>query len=343
MANDIKERKAKIISAIVEDYIRTASPVSSRSIALKYCNDLSPATIRNIMAELEEDGFLIKPHTSAGRVPTEEGFRFYVQGLFDLKEPHKDDKMFLKRNCEKHVNMEDILADTAKAVSVLTGCAGIMFAPKASNFVIRHINILPTDRGGAVMLMVSTLGVVRTRFVEIDLMRGRFDFEKASNYLNSIGKNLTIREMRDKIVEEMKNERSLYDELLKNALRLGSLALDNDGPAVKELYVEGVSNILSQPEFRDDFERLKGLFEAFEEKSLIVKIIDNGMCDGERHVFFGSDTMIKEFRDLSFVTAPCGLGHDICGTIGVVGPLRMDYSRIIPMVDYAAGLLSKVL
>ncbi len=343
MVNDVTERKARIISAIVEDYIRTASPVSSKSIALKHCNDLSPATIRNIMAELEQDGFLLKPHTSAGRIPTEESFRFYVQGLFDLKEPHNDDKRFLERNCGKRVNMEDILAETAKAISILTGCAGIMFQPRGVSFVIRHISILPTDRAGAVMLMVSNLGIVRTRFVEIDLGRGSFDFEKASNYLNSIARDLTIAEMRERIVQEMKKERSLYDELLKNALRIGSLAVDDNGPADKELYVEGVANVLSQPEFRDDFDRLKGLFEAFEEKSLIVKIIDKGMCDGERHVFFGSDTMIKEFRDLSFVTAPYGKGHDICGTIGVVGPLRMDYSKIIPMVDYAAGLLSKVL
>lgn len=334
------ERAGKILNAIVRDYIFTAEPVSSKAIAAKYCLSLSPATIRNIMAELEEEGFLIQPHTSAGRVPTDKSFRFYIDSLSGLGEPPEGEKDILKKTCEAPA--DNILMDTAKSLSMITSCAGVMFIPKKENFRIRHINFLPLDKTGIMMLLVSGLGLVTTRLIRTGFDVSGLDLERISNYLNSIAGGLTVRELRARILSEMENVKSLYDELLSDALKLGAMALEQRPNEEDGLYVEGKVNILDQPEFRDDFERMKKLFAAFEEKSLLVKILDQSMEESGIHIYLGSESVIKEFEGLSFVTAPYGGGGEVLGTIGVIGPVRMDYSKIIPLVDYTAGLLSKV-
>jgi len=337
------ERVSRILSAVVQDYIQTAEPVSSKTIARKYPLGLSPATIRNIMAELEEDGFLRQPHTSAGRVPTEKGFRFYVDSLSKLEELAEGEKDILRRSCGGPCAMENILADTAKALSALTGCAGLMFAPRKDNFTIRHIRVLPMDSASLMVLLVSSIGLVQTRLVRMGSGAKGLDLEKISNYLNSIAWGLTVRELRLRIIKEMRVEKNLYDKLMAKALKLGVMAFE-DGAGVQEgdIYVEGKVNVFEQPEFRDDFEKMKRLFDAFEEKSLLVKILDKSMDSGGIHIYLGSESAVEEFRGLSFVTAPYGRDGEILGTLGVIGPVRMNYSRIIPLVDYTAGLLSKV-
>ncbi len=339
--NIFSERSRKVLYAIVEDYIRTAEPVSSKAIATKYSLGVSPATIRNIMAELESEGFLSQPHTSAGRVPTDKSFRFYLDGLRSLDELPEGDKALLKKSCERPSAVEDILTETARALSTLSSCAGLMFIPRKDSFVIKHINMLPMDKTSLMVVIVSTLGMVQTRLIRLGTDVGKLNIERISNYLNSIGAGLTVRDLRALVVEEMKKVKNLYDELLSNALKLGAMALDDES-AGDGLYVEGRATMFDQPEFRDDFERMKKLFSAFEEKSLLVKILDKSMEENGIHIYIGTESLVKEFEGLSFVTAPYGSNGEILGTLGVIGPVRMNYSKIIPLVDYTAGLLSRV-
>ncbi len=337
------ERAKEILRAVVQDYISTGEPVSSKAIASGYGLRLSPATIRNIMAELESAGFLVQPHTSAGRIPTDMGFRFYVDSLLELEEPGKGDKDILKRSCEKARSVEDILTQTTKALSRLTSCAGLTFMPKRDDFVIKHMGFIPMDRSNLMIVLVSSLGMVQTKLVKMDMETGGLDFARVSSYLNSVAKGLTIMELRARIVEEMNNEKNQYGELLKKALSLGGVVFKlNSRPEENGLYVEGKLNMLDQPEFRDDFERMKKLFNAFEQKGLLVKMLDKSMEESGLHIFLGSEITIEEFEGLSFVTAPYGSEGAILGTLGVVGPVRMNYSKIVPLVDYTAGLLSKV-
>lgn len=337
------DRARKILSAIIQDYIRTAEPVGSKAIATKYSMGLSPATIRNIMAELEDQGYLVQPHTSAGRVPTEKGFRLYVDGLLSLEEPGQGDKDIIKKSFNDPVSVEMILTDTAKALSAITGCAGLMFVPSKESFTIKHINLLPMDRASVMVLFISSLGLVRTKLIRMDEELKSLDIERISNYLNSIAGGLTIRELKARIIREMQVEKNLYDELLAKALSLGAKVLQQEGGAEEcEVFVEGKVNIIDQPEFRDDFERMRNLFAAFEEKSLLVKILDKSIEDGGVHIYLGSEFMVKDFEGLSFVTAPYSREGELLGTLGVIGPVRMNYSRIIPLVDYTAALFSKV-
>lgn len=335
-----QERTRKILKALVQDYIRTAEPVSSKALATSYSLGVSPATIRSVMAELESLGYLVQPHTSAGRVPTEKSFRFYVDSLLDLEEPGQDAKDLLGRICERSAAIDEVLSNTAKVLSAMTNCAGVLFIPRKESFTIKHISLFPIDAGGVMVLLVSDCGMVHSRVVPVAGIE-KLELEKVTNYLNSLGAGLTIGELRSRIVEEMTRDKSLYDELMARALRLGAAALEDSG-GEKDVVVEGKVNVLEQPEFRDDFDRMKTLFSAFEEKSLLVKILDRSLDGSGPRIYLGSENDIKEFSGLSFVTAPYGRPGEVMGTLGVVGPVRMDYSRIIPLVDYTSGLLSRV-
>lgn len=340
----LSERAKKILGAIVKDYILTAEPVGSKAIATRYSFGLSPATIRNIMAELEREGFLVQPHTSAGRIPTEKSFRFYVDTLLEPEEPNDLDKEILNRCSQAMLDIDGVFMETTKALSTLTGTVGIVFVPGNEGFIIRQIKLMPLDSAELIVLLVSTTGTVKPRIVRLGVEISTLNLERITNYLNSIGSGLTVRGLRARIASEMKKEKNLYDELFSNALKLGVMALNEDGSeANKGLYVEGKTNMLEQPEFRDDFDRMKKLFAAFEEKSLLVMMLDKCMEEDGIHIYMGSESRVKEFEGLSFVTAPYIRFGDIYGTLGVIGPVRMNYSKIVPLVAYTAGLLSKAL
>lgn len=337
-----QERTRKVLKALVQDYIRTAEPVSSKALATSYSLGVSPATIRNVMAELESLGYLVAPHTSAGRIPTEKSFRFYVDSLLELEEPHQEAKDLLMRICERSSAIDEVLSNTAKVLSAMTNCAGVLFIPKKESFMIKHISLFPIDSTGLMVLLVSDCGMVHSRLVRLPGIE-RIEIERMTNYLNSIGAGLTIGELRARILDEMKRDKNLYDALLAKALRLGAEALEDSGAPMSDVVVEGKVKVLEQPEFRSDFERMKTLFSAFEEKSLLVKILDKSLDENGLRIYLGSESAVEEFSGLSFVTAPYGRHGEVVGTLGVVGPVRMDYSKIIPLVDYTSGLLSKVL
>lgn len=337
------ERHKAILTAVIQDYIRTAVPVSSRGIAVNYRLGVSPATVRSVMAELEENGYLTSPHTSAGRIPTEKGFRFYVDSLLHFDDLSLDEKSCILRNLNGPVAVEDALNETARTLALITSCAGVMFAPRRDRFTIRRINIFKTDRTDVVVIIVPSAGPVTTRLVRMGAEISAHDLERVTNYLNTIAGGLTVKELRERIVEEMRKEKNLYDALMTRALSIGATAVDGaDKTDEKALCVEGKLNVLDQPEFRADFDRMKALFKAFEEKGLLLKILDKSMEAGGVHVYLGSESSVKEFEGLGFVTASYCKDGEMLGTLGVIGPIRMNYSRIIPLVDYTAGLLARV-
>ncbi|MBI5236452.1 MAG: heat-inducible transcription repressor HrcA [Deltaproteobacteria bacterium] len=338
----MNERNKKILNAVLEEYIHTAEPVGSKAVAESCGLGLSPATIRGLMAELESQGLLARPHASAGRIPTEKAFRFYVDGLPQPQDLSKGDKDALLKGFESADHGEGALKGTARSLATLTGCACLMFMPDKDNFIIREINIVRVDAGRVIVMIVSSLGVAVSRFLDIGIEAASLDIEKTCNYLNSIAGGLTVAQLRSIIVAEMRNEKNLYDELLDRALRLGAMALEAGGVQDNGLFVEGKLNVLDQPEFRGDVERMRMLFIAFEEKALLVKMLDKSMDDGKLRTYLGSESMIKEFEGLSFVTAGYGVNarSNRAGMLAVMGPVRMNYSKVIPLVNYTATLLS---
>ncbi|OGQ50711.1 MAG: heat-inducible transcription repressor HrcA [Deltaproteobacteria bacterium RIFCSPLOWO2_02_FULL_53_8] len=339
------ERHKSILTAVVRDYIRTAAPVGSKGLTLNYCLNISPATARSIMAELEESGYLAQPHRSAGRIPTEKGFRFYIDSLLEFDDISLNEKSFLRRNLSGPVPVDEVFTKTAMALASMTLCAGIMFVPKRDNYTIKRISLLKTDQTGVMVVIVPCAGPVTTRLVRMGVEVSAHDLERITGYLNTIANGMTFDNLREKIVEEMRKEKNLYDNLVSKALSIGAMAVSANESATtgaEGLRVEGKLNVLDQPEFRADLDRMKALFKAFEEKGLLLKILDKSLEESGMRIYLGSESSIKEFEGLGLVTAPYSRDGEVLGAIGVIGPLRMNYSRIIPLVNYTAGLLNKV-
>ena len=336
------ERIKNILQAIIIQYIYTGEPVGSGMLNKKYIMELSPATIRNIMSEMEEMGYLMQPHASAGRVPTDKGFRFYVDSILKIKELSPETREKIKTRCQPFQEIEKVMGNASSILSSLSDWMGVVLAPRFENVFIKHIEFIKLGKMQVMMLLVSNSGIVQNRIMRIEEELVQHDFERMSAYLNGISRGLTLRKLKAKILDEMKKEKILYDQLLAKALTLSKIALDNDENTDK-VYVEGKTNIFDQPEFIEDAEKMKLLFRAFEEKSILVKILDKTMHAQGVQIFIGSENGFNEIKECSIVTAPYGSDGNIFGTLGVIGPTRMNYSKVIPLVNYTASLLSDIM
>ena len=336
------ERIKNILQAIIIQYIYTGEPVGSGMLNKKYILELSPATIRNIMSEMEEMGYLMQPHASAGRIPTDKGFRFYVDSILKIKELSPETREKIKTRCQPFQEIEKVMGNASSILSSLSDCTGVVLAPRFENVFIKHIEFIKLGKMQVMMLLVSNSGIVQNRIMRIEEELVQHDFERMSAYLNGISRGLTLRKLKAKILDEMKKEKILYDQLLAKALTLSKIALDNDENTDK-VYVEGKTNIFDQPEFIEDAEKMKLLFRAFEEKSILVKILDKTMHAQGVQIFIGSENGFNEIKECSIVTAPYGSDGKTFGTLGVIGPTRMNYSKVIPLVNYTASLLSDIM
>lgn len=340
---ELSERKKEVLKAVISDYIFTAGPVSSNAITDRYLRDLSSATIRNVMADLEEMGFLSQPHTSAGRVPTDKAFRIYVDHLMELKSLPRQDREEIRRVCNSPgQEVSDLIKDASRLLSTISHHTGLALAPKLPDTTLKQIEFVRLKGNQALVVMVAQSGMVQNKLIGLDGELKQADLDRMSSYLNDLFSGLTLPEMRERLIDEMRKEKNLYDRLLKKALRLGEEVIGTVGSEAKEVFIEGRSSFFEYPEFLD-VERMKEIFRAFEEKSRIVGLLDKSMKAGGIHIFIGCETGSSEFNGCSLIAATYGNEGNILGSLGVIGPMRMDYSRIIPLVDYTAKLVGKVL
>lgn len=342
MKEVLTNRYKEIFTSVIQEYILTAEPVSSRKLAKKYNYRLSPATIRNIMADLEEIGILYQPHTSAGRIPTEKGFRFYVDTILETRELSLQKKEAIKEKYQKaSKEFSNLLQATSRILSEFSHGTGLVMAPKFIDTIFCRIEFVLLRRGQILAIFVSQSGLVQNKVVEIDDKSiSQDDLEKYSRYLNELLSGLTLREVRLKILEEIKKEQNMYHELLSRALTLGQSALGQNSEV--EVYVEGQTNLLDYPEFAET-EKMKALFRAFEEKSILLYILDKAMGNEGLQIFIGSESELQAMEACSFILSSYSRHSNVLGALGVVGPTRMNYLNIIPIVDYIAQLLSDYL
>lgn len=336
------DRIKNILQAVIVQYIYTGEPVGSNMLNKKHIPEMSPATIRNIMSEMEEMGYLAQPHASAGRIPTDKGFRFYVDSILKIKELPPETMEKIRARCQRSKEVENVMLNASSILSSLSDCMGIVLAPRFENIFIKHIEFIKLNKTQVMMLLVSNSGIVQNRVVRIEEDLRQHDLERMSAYLNGIAKGLTLRKLKAKIIQEMKKEKNLYDQLLAKALEISRVALDKD-KNTDNIYVEGKTNILDQPEFIQDAEKMRLLFKTFEEKSILVKILDKAMGSEGVQIFIGSESGFNEINVCSIVTAPYSNNGNVLGTLGVVGPTRMNYSKVIPLVNYTAMLLSDIM
>lgn len=337
----ITPRMRDILKIVIEDYILNAEPVGSRTISKKSNLNLSPATIRYIMADLEEMGLLYQPHTSAGRVPTEKGFRFYIDYILDVHElSSKEQQEIRSRYSISQLEGKEIFRQTCHILSSSSHYLAVVWAPRMKMLVLKHIEFVKLKKNLVLAILISTTGIVQNRIIEIDEDISQSELERLSNYMNSLLTGLTLYQVKEKLLEQMKLEKNIYDRLLMQAIKLGEKALSSFDET--DIFIEGRTNILQEPEF-GNISIMTNLFRAFEEKAIMVKLLDKCMAPKGVQIAIGSESEIQEMESCSLVTSTYGYEGNILGALGVIGPRRMNYSKIIPLVDYSARLLTEIL
>lgn len=335
-----------VLRAVVEDYINSAEPVGSRAIVKKHRFSMSPATVRNIMADLEEEGYLTQPHTSAGRIPTGKGFRFYIDSLLKIRLMEPQEKRFIEdAYCNIDMEIGVIMKTTSRVLSRITNYPGIVFMPKFSRIVLKHIEFIKLDKGRILVIFISKGGLIQNRIIEWEDDLSQDELDRITRHLNGIMENLTLEEIKGRILKEIEKDSKDYDELYQKAINLSKKAFDaqaEDTIGDAEIYIDGASNIFDQPEF-SNIKKMRDLYQALQEKRLLLELLEKSMFSDGVQVIIGEEVSAGEIKDLSFVLSPYGNPDAILGAIGVVGPMRMDYARVIPLVEYTSRVISNIL
>jgi heat-inducible transcriptional repressor len=339
-AHDITPRQRQILKAVIHDYITSGEPVGSRSIARRYLSGLSAATIRNVMADLEEVGYLSQPHTSAGRVPTDLGYRFYVDSLMRRPKLSKVDESRIEKGIRPSWGQaEELMQGTSRILSDLSRFAAVVLAPKLTQNTWRRIDFVHLNRERILVVLVADSGLVQQKVIVIDEVIEQTELDRISRYLNTLLGGVTLHQVRNRIVARMAEERDEFYQLMRRALELSNKTMEGEGG---EVYIGGAANIAHQPEFAD-VKKMKEMFQAFEEKSRLVKILDQFLAPGGVRVLIGGESEIRELRELSLIASPYKSGDHVLGVLGIVGPKRMAYERMVALVDFTARLMSKIL
>ncbi len=338
----LSERNKKILCAIVQSYINYPDPVGSRAVTKRYAFGLSPATIRNIMADLEEMGFLSQPHTSAGRVPTDLGYRFYVNSLFAEKSYYANleilQDIYKKLETLKS-DIDTLLSETTKKLSILSHYLGIAMSPRPDLTTLRRINLLKFGVRKVAVILFTDEGLIKNKVITTDSDVSQKELNKIASYLNTEFSGQTFDEIRVKILREMSQEKTKCDRLIAKAMKICQDAFNFP---FSSLFVSGLSEVLELPDFAD-LKKIKELSKAIEEKHNIIKLLDK-LSEAEGvQVIIGSENSLEEFKKLSLIVSPCKEGNRTIGVVGIIGPTRMDYSKAIFIVENTAKFISRIL
>jgi heat-inducible transcriptional repressor len=337
----LDERIHRVLWAVVESYITSPDPVGSRFVTKKYAFNLSPATIRNIMADLEDMGFLQQPHTSAGRIPTDKGYRLYVDYL--SKKESSPDIARIPEIIQRLENIRNdinaLLQETSRALSTVSHYLGVALSPRPEKTTLRGINLFRYKEGQVMTVLLTDEGIVRNKCIQLNEDLSQRDLNRISDYLNSEFSGLTMDEIKTRILREMQRDKALCDTLISKAIAICREALYFD---YVDVFISGLSEVLGLPDF-SDLQRIKEISRAMEDKHLIIKLLDTLSQSEGVKVVIGSENSASEMKKLSLVVSTYNEGDRPIGTIGIIGPTRMDYLKAISIVDTAAKFLTRVL
>lgn len=343
MSHDINHRARKILYAIVSEYLHTGEAVGSRTVTRRHGIDLSPATVRNVMADLEEMGLLEQPHTSAGRVPTESGLRFFIDSLLKVRSLSPKEKEEIRERYGTALDFDELLQRTSRVLSDITHYAGLVLAPNPGRQKLRQIEFLPLSSGRFLCILVTAEGRIENKLIQVDDPIDVGQLERMHNYLNQLLEGLTLDEVRDRVLRELGEEKNRYDAMVAQALRLSQAALERT-EAIANVIVSGAPNLLdparAEPE---NLARMRALLQALEEKELLVRLLDRTVASDRIQVFLGAETSLGALGDTAMVVAPYGPGDRPVGAIAVIGPTRMNYGKVMSVVDFTADLVSEII
>lgn len=340
--SDLNDRAKHLLKILIEGYITDGQPIGSSLLAKRSGLDLSPATIRNVMASLEEAGYIHAPHTSAGRVPTSQGYRLFVDTLVNVKPLEDQDFHNLEVQFDKSSSSE-LIHSASNMLSGLTQLTGIVMAPQIETRAIRQIEFLKLSEKQILVVLVMTNNDVENRMVQLERELSLSELQQSSNYLNEILVGKDLEQARKVLLQEMEEVRSDMNSMMLSAINLGEQAVSGMSDSHQDDYVvAGRTNLMDYDDL-SDVVKLRQLFNAFNEKRDVLGLLDQCLDAEGVQIFIGRESGHEVFGDCSVVTAPYQIDESHIGVLGVIGPKRMHYDRVIPVVDITAKLLSAAL
>ncbi len=341
MTELLNERKRQILRAVVVNYIKTAEPVGSRTVARSDPVGLSSATIRNEMADLEESGYLIQPHTSAGRIPSQQGYRYYVDNLMESYE-ESDDDFDLNRtlSAEKMREIEQIISNSTRVLSAATNQTSLIMGPQFKKSAFHQLRILPLDEKRGLVVLITDTGFIKNKVINLKQQLSQSELHQVVSYLNQKLYGLTIDQVTTSLINELKRDLFKRLEILEQSFILLEESLKEEKQI--RVFLGGTTNILNQPEFKD-VDKIRRMLNLFEQEPLLFKILEDNSSEGDIVVRIGAENECEDIKECTLITGTYRIHDKTLGTLGVLGPTRMDYSRVISVMRRLVDHLNRSL
>ena len=339
--NDIGIRAKKVLHAVVSEYLATGEAVGSQTVTRRYALDISAATVRSVMGDLEDEGLLRHPHTSAGRIPTDRGLRLYVDTLLRVRSLSASEKEDIRGRLGPASESQEVMQRVTRLLCELSHLAVIVQSPRPESDSVSHVEFVRLREEQLLAVIATSSGQIQNKLIHIDFPLSPSDLERVNNYLNSLVAGLTLDQMRGRVLLELERERerSASDPVLARALGLAAAVMPV-AAAAGEILLDGQSNLVAEAA---DLERARCVLRTLEEKDQIVKLLNRTLSAPGICVFIGAEANLADLSDISVVAASYGNDDRPLGTIGVIGPSRMNYSRVIPLVDFTADVITEIL
>jgi heat-inducible transcriptional repressor len=339
---ELTDRARDVFRLVVESYLDSGTPIGSRTISKLSGLNLSPASIRNVMQDLEELGLLAAPHTSAGRMPTDSGLRLFVDGMMQAMEPSQEERAAIESRLAQSGPVEEAIAATTAALSGLSACAGLVFVTKRE-LVLRQIGFVPLSANQALAVLVSEDGSVENRVFDLPPGVTSSALIEAGNYMSAMLSGLTLAEARTKIEREMAAERAALDSAARALIERGLAVWSEDSDRRPVLIVRGQGRLIDAAAAAD-LERVRDLLDDLEGKQEIAQLLDSAREGDATRIFIGAENKLFALSGSSVIARPFhGLDGRVVGVVGVIGPTRLNYARVVPMVDFTAATLARLM
>ncbi len=342
MAAALNERKEQILRAVVVNYIKTAEPVGSRTVARTHPGGLSSATIRNEMADLEEMGYLVQPHTSAGRIPSQKGYRYYVDNLMDLNELSEDveEKISSSLSAGKMREIEQIIMNSTRVLSTATNQTSLIMGPQFKKSAFHQLRILPLDEKRGLVVLITDTGFIKNKVIDFQHQLSQSELQQVVSYLNQKLYGLTIDQVTTSLINELKRDLFRRLEILEQAFILLEESLKEEKQI--RVFLGGTTNILNQPEFKD-VDKIRRMLNLFEQEPLLFKILEDNSSEDDIVVRIGSENEFEDIKECTLITGTYRIHDKTLGTLGVLGPTRMDYGKVISVMRRLVDQLNQSL
>jgi heat-inducible transcriptional repressor len=340
MSNVINDRAQQILKSLIELYIRDGQPVGSKALVEEARLPVSAATVRNVMADLEQHGLIISPHTSAGRIPTPSGYRLFVDSLISVQPLSGDTLLRLQLDCQSAQGTPDLIATTSRLLSEITAQAGLVTLPRRTRTVLRQVEFMPLSDNRVLVILIANKQEVQNRIIHTHRPYSREELAAAARFLNETYSGKSLESARQELLKSMEQDRAQMDTLMRTVLDVAEQAFQTES-SESDYIVSGQTRLLNTGPTNMD--KVRSLFEAFNEKREILHLLDSCVDARGVQIFIGQESGYDVLDDYSVITAPYEEGGRIVGVLGVIGPTRMAYDRVIPIVDATARMLSAAL